>query len=1224
MSDYINGVLQQDSSAGTDEARVIELIAANANKLTLGDSFPANPQEDALHYFTAQVSGLTWKDPDQTTDRTIDAYEGNLARFNGTDWYFFHNFRTLIELLAAAAQRDIPRVYFQSSGLPSSPEQNDYMIAISDYTLTGTAVRTTATDTTRDVKRGNLYVRTHTNLGNYWLLLGNIGGGSDFKLTFRTSPTFPANPSYGEYAIFLETYNTLSGGATWKEEIDRTATFVHVFRGAVFQYQEDTSGTLSDAWVRLGTVDRFMENEPFEGLPIQRYARSSSKTLTDGQYYADEDEVIITNNTARPQILETVATHPLEFRDEATQVRRYFIVSEVDDSDSDFVRFVGYWGGGPTKIVTTGIGDDTDIFHIPHNGRIGLFVDPADLDLDFENTTFGDSLPSDAVQGSNVVFLEAVASGLSWKDFDGTNRPGSAEKGDVAQRVILNNNLEWVYLGNIGTPDASSLALLAARVERVAFDAVSQVGSTRKDAPIQSSNGIAVAHGNAGLSVLGSATGANAFTVLNRGVYICRFSGSMDMRGSGTRRVTPKFILTSGGTDVLEVIGHYHRTSNNENNRHFNGMGMLIVPTNNYVVSVQAVNNLTADAGTFNLDDGWRLDVAPIGVKGDKGEGKLQAFATGTGYEVDTIVYGDVGSFRQYYQVTSAILDTNADDLATLIAAGTLRLISRPTTTKVTTELAFPDNPESFDINVFPADVDSGLDYFDTDLTTQLTSASLGDVVQYLDFGLGITGWYKLDFSWASTDLTDILQRLALLEAPEATNPINAFGPEWARSPEIGALTPTPVAGAFIKYGTDRWTPIATVQAAVDALVVPAHDATTSPQIDYAFDLPIDYEAPEHQIGWWLVASEGTERGHSPLFLPLAGEVNPEAERLEIRDAAADATSDGDLPYFEVYWEKLVSESGVSRLRLALADNGVSIPSGVVVSFYPAFLAGNFTSGGSQQQDPGTGSIAFVTEDLIQLTQWIRSTTEPAEPRDVTYIPSSGDFEGFVETGWANSVADTTGSDQLWMATGTLTRNEDGTWNQLTEWTVMSEASSLIRFYNSETGQYQDHASGFISFAEIYTLDRGWVSIPIVGRNLIYDGDVTESAWVTLPSIYLYRIDRLRFNITHGNQRASVEMSGYALWGDSPHVISDGQTILHKQNANSETFLIRWGTTGIATIQRIGSNTPPETESFDGGILCNIYRDDQNRLRDFVKFSNYGYTAVSPHSIKLQIIAFTR
>ena len=1224
MADYVNGVLINEDGGSVDEAAVLRLIIGNANKLTLGDAFPANPVEGALHYFTDQVGGLDWKDPDQTTDRTIDAYEGNLARFNGTDWYFFYNFRTLIEFLAALAQRDIPRVYFQSSGLPTDPEEDDYMIAISDYTLTGTAVRTSPTETTRDLQRGNLYVRTHTDLGNYWLLLGNIGGAGDFKLTFRVFNNLPANPTYGEYAVFLNTHTTLAGGVTWKEEIDRTATFTHVFRGTVLQYQEDTSGSGSDSWVRLGTVDRFMENEPFEGLPLAQYTRSSSKTLTDGEYYADADEVILTNNSVRNFILETVATHPLQLRDQATSVDRFFIVSEVDDSDSDFVRFVGYWGGGPSKIVTTAVGSDTVISHIPHNGRMGLFVDPADLDIDFEKTTFGNELSSDAIEGSNVVFLENVASGLSWKDFDGSDRPGSAEKGDVAQRVILNNNLEWVYIGNIGTPDASTLALLAARVERVAFDAVSQVGSTRKDAPIQSSNGIAVAHGNAGVRVLGSAIGANAFTVVSRGVYIVRVSGTMDIRGNQTRRVTPDFILSSGGTDVLEIIGHYHRTDSNDNDQHFNGMGLLIVPTNNYVVSVQVANHLTANAGTFNLDAGWRLDVAPIGAKGDRGDGNLYQFSTGTAYAANTLLYATVGSFTQYYRVVNAIADTNTDDLATLVTSGDIVLVTRPDTPKFQFALDFPSNPESFDIIVFNDDVDSGLDYFDVDLTTQLTSAKAGDVAQYYDFGFGTTGWYKQPFSLAPTDLTDILRRLALLEVPTETNPINAFGPEWARSPELSALTPAPVAGAFVKYRSDRWTPIATVQAAVDALVVPAHDATTSPQIDYAFDLPIDYEAPENQIGWWLVATEGEDRGHSPLLLPLAGEVNPEAERLEIRDAAADATSDGDLPYFEVYWEKLVSESGVSRLRLALGDNGVSIPSGVTVSLYPAFLAGNFTSGGSQQQDPGTGSIAFVTEDLIQLTQWIRSTTEPAEPRDVTYIPSSGDFEGFVETGWANSVAGTTGADQLWMATGTLTRNEDGTWNQLTEWTVMSEGSSLIRFYNSETGQYQDHAAGFVSFAEIYTLDRGWVSIPISGRNIIYQGEVSDVAGVTLPSIYLYRIDRLRFDLVNGNQRGSAEISGYAIWGDSPHVISDGATITNKNAANAETLLLRWGTTGITDIQRIGSNSPVLGGGFESGILLNFYRDNQNRLRDFVKFSNEGYATITTHDIHLTITAFTR
>ena len=837
---------------------------------------------------------------------------------------------------------------------------------------------------------------------------------------------------------------------------------------------------------------------------------------------------------------------------------------------------------------------------------------------------FGATLPAASASNANdfYVFLSNVAS-VSWQDSAG-NPLTSASQGDVGRYDATDG---WVRIGNLGVPNISDLSIYAARGERVSFQALSGVDRTPVDAPLQTSNAISTVYGGGNPVMLGSASGANAFTVRRRGAYLVRFNGTLDLAGSGSgaRRSQPRVILSSGGSEVLDVFANYHRAGSNENDRRFSGLGLLIVPSDNYVISVQVENDIDNQAADFNLDAGWMLDFAPLGVQGEKGDGNLYEFATATAYAVDTLLYATVGTMVQYYRVVNAIAATNTDDLATLVTSRDIVLVTRPDTPKIQFALDFPSNPESFDIVVFNDDVDSGLDYFDVDLTTPLSSAKAGDVVQYFDFGLGTTGWYKQPFSLAPTDLTDILRRLALLELPEDTNPISAFGPEWVRSPLLDQMTPAPVPGAIIKYTTERWNIDSLIPAAQEAFDVPAYDATTSAEIDYGIELPIDYEPPDNQIGWWLIAFTGPNQGHRPLFLPLQGHTDTQADRLYVADEVDDADDQGHLPYFEVYWNKVENDGGKIRLHLALADNGVSLPLNTTISLFPAWLTGNFTAGpGSGATGGGSGSIAFVTEDLIQLTQWIRSTTEPADPANVTYNPSNGDFEGFPETGWTSSVAGTTGSDQLWMATGTLTRNEDGTWNILDDWTVMSAASSLVRFYNSETGQYQDHAAGFVSFAEIYTLDNGWVAIPMTGRNIIYEGEVSDVAGVTLPSIYLYRIDRLRFDLVNGNQRGTAEISGYAIWGDSPHVISDGATITNKNVANAETLLLRWGTTGITDIQRIGSNSPVLGGGFESGILLNFYRDNQNRLRDFVKFSNEGYATVTTHDIHLTITAFTR
>ena len=63
--------------------------------LSSGDAFPTSPSpvENDLHFFFADVaSGLDWKDTDGTTDIT-SADNGDVARFNGTDWVKLGNRR---------------------------------------------------------------------------------------------------------------------------------------------------------------------------------------------------------------------------------------------------------------------------------------------------------------------------------------------------------------------------------------------------------------------------------------------------------------------------------------------------------------------------------------------------------------------------------------------------------------------------------------------------------------------------------------------------------------------------------------------------------------------------------------------------------------------------------------------------------------------------------------------------------------------------------------------------------------------------------------------------------------------------------------------------------------------------------------------------------------------------------------------------------------------------
>ena len=176
-------------AAGLSRSQVLALIRANAGSgYTIGRAFPPSPAIGAIHFFSEDnITGLDWKDSDGSTDRTTPAYEGNMARWNGTDWVFLYNFRTLIERLARTA---VTTTDFTAAGaLPASPKTGDIHLFITGVTSPDWK-NSDGTDRTNNAEAGEIARYDGTD----WIfifsirtlitaLAGGMGGGTDKYLT---------------------------------------------------------------------------------------------------------------------------------------------------------------------------------------------------------------------------------------------------------------------------------------------------------------------------------------------------------------------------------------------------------------------------------------------------------------------------------------------------------------------------------------------------------------------------------------------------------------------------------------------------------------------------------------------------------------------------------------------------------------------------------------------------------------------------------------------------------------------------------------------------------------------------------------------------------------------------------------------------------------------------------------------------------------------------------
>ena len=449
---------------GINTSAVLALIRDHANNMTIGDKLPTDPLEGDLNMFrTDNITGLTWKDADETTDRTTPAYNGNIARYNGTDWYFFYNLRSLIEALArsAAPMGNADGGITIGASFPTTVSSGHVHLLTTDNT--GIAF----VDTDGDAVTANAGDFTHYD-GTKWVLLFRtkslITSTSAMGLTARNFGTsFPASPQVGEVFILLQ---DIPSGIAYKNDIRDGASDVirSAQRGQVFEYQAGVA-SLPNFWVIQGNINP-PPIIPFEPQALGgAWTRFASSVIGNnaGVFYADSNELVIENNGNRARLLAIQPNHGIVFEDHGNDARTIFIVSAVDSSDNRWVEYQGRWASD--REVATAVGNDVSLYHIPHSLNITPFIDTSQLGI--REASFGLTLPSEPRLNESFVFLEATSSDPIWIDITGSPQ-GAALQGDVAQFVIFNNSPQWLYLGNVGGGggiDTSALDSLRTELE---------------------------------------------------------------------------------------------------------------------------------------------------------------------------------------------------------------------------------------------------------------------------------------------------------------------------------------------------------------------------------------------------------------------------------------------------------------------------------------------------------------------------------------------------------------------------------------------------------------------------------------------------------------------------------------------------------------------------------------------------------------------------------------
>ena len=291
---------------------------------------------------------------------------------------------------------------------------------------------------------------------------------------------------------------------------------------------------------------------------------------------------------------------------------------------------------------------------------------------------------------------------------------------------------------------------------------------------------------------------------------------------------------------------------------------------------------------------------------------------------------------------------------------------------------------------------------------------------------------------------------------------------------------------------------------------------------------------------------------------------------------------------------------------IRLVGVGKALPASATVRVRLA-VSGNAASSGQSGQSGGQTGVSFITQNLIQITQWIRSASAPADPGTVSYDSSAGTFSGLNQNGWSQE-RPTAGTDPYWTATVSLVRGSDGVWSDGTDWVITAASSSLIQFRNYATNAWEAAPSDTMSMMRIWT-DGVWREIPLSTNNLLFETDPNDNELLTLAApVSVSDIEYLRLDVEQGQTRITVRISMDMLAGVNRDELQEHQGAMEATRSDlnrTMVFLLdRWGFGGCMVVG--SQNISQRDYSQAGGAYFNFFVNSTNQITHCRIISTFG------------------
>ena len=152
------------------------------------------------------------------------------------------------------------------------------------------------------------------------------------------------------------------------------------------------------------------------------------------------------------------------------------------------------------------------------------------------------------------------------------------------------------------------------RAEQIFFNANTTVGNSPQAVVHRTTDPIVTRFGSGAPNMIRTVSGETGQLQFARpGIFDVHFGGLIDVQGTGNSlRVLPRVIFTDTSDQYVgEVDDHYHRVTNGTSDNHqISGEGILIIPSANFIVNMQIVQEITGGGTTFSTQADWSLTIS--------------------------------------------------------------------------------------------------------------------------------------------------------------------------------------------------------------------------------------------------------------------------------------------------------------------------------------------------------------------------------------------------------------------------------------------------------------------------------------------------------------------------------------------------------------------------------------------------------------------------------------